>query len=46
MLGKLETLIEKINQSEHDPITCLIDDESMGRALEVAKKMGIRDVVF
>ncbi|KAL3525863.1 hypothetical protein ACH5RR_014235, partial [Cinchona calisaya] len=46
MPGKMESLIEKINQSENDQITCLIADESMGWALEIAKKMGIRAAAF
>ena len=49
-LGKLTKTIfhvmEKINESETDKITCLITDESMGWALEIAKKMGVRAVAF
>ncbi|XP_071928620.1 UDP-glycosyltransferase 83A1-like isoform X1 [Coffea arabica] len=43
---KLEALIEKINQSESDKVTCIIVDEFLGLALEVAKKMGVRAVSF
>ncbi|XP_071926209.1 UDP-glycosyltransferase 83A1-like [Coffea arabica] len=43
---KLEALIEKINQSESDKITCIIVDEFLGLALEVAKKIGVRVVSF
>ncbi|XP_027100805.2 UDP-glycosyltransferase 83A1-like [Coffea arabica] len=46
MPAKLEALIEKINQSESDKITCLIADENVGWALEVAKKMKVRTVAF
>ncbi|XP_027153912.1 UDP-glycosyltransferase 83A1-like [Coffea eugenioides] len=46
MPAKLEALIEKINQSESDKITCIIADEFLGLALEVAKKMGVRAVAF
>ncbi|GFY84872.1 UDP-Glycosyltransferase superfamily protein [Actinidia rufa] len=46
MPGKLEELIEKINGSDDDKITCIIADENLGWALEVAEKMGIRRAVF
>ncbi|XP_059643427.1 UDP-glycosyltransferase 83A1-like [Cornus florida] len=46
MPGKLEELIENINGSDNDKITCIISDESMGWALEVAEKMGIKGAVF
>ncbi|XP_071926385.1 UDP-glycosyltransferase 83A1-like [Coffea arabica] len=46
MPAKLEALMEKMNESETDKITCLITDESMGWALEIAKKMGVRAVAF
>ncbi|KAM7520663.1 hypothetical protein LguiB_019625 [Lonicera macranthoides] len=46
MPGKLEELIEKINGTENDKVTCVIADESMGWALKVAEKMGIRRAAF
>nr|XP_027098278.1 UDP-glycosyltransferase 83A1-like isoform X1 [Coffea arabica] len=46
MPAKLEALMEKINESETEKITCLITDESMGWALEIAKKMGVKAVAF
>ncbi|CAK9186015.1 unnamed protein product [Ilex paraguariensis] len=46
MPTKLQELIEKITVSENDQITCVIADESMGWALEVAERMGIRRAVF
>lgn len=46
MPGKLEDLIDRINASEDEKITCIIADESMGWALEVAEKMKIRRVAF
>ncbi|XP_059670451.1 UDP-glycosyltransferase 83A1-like [Cornus florida] len=46
MPGKLEELIVKINESNGNEITCIIADESMGWALEVAEKMGIRRAAF
>ncbi|KAH0985045.1 hypothetical protein GBA52_012222 [Prunus armeniaca] len=46
MPGKLEELIEKINQGEGDKVTCVIADESAGWALEVAEKLNIRRVAF
>ncbi|XP_027153254.1 UDP-glycosyltransferase 83A1-like [Coffea eugenioides] len=46
MPAKLEALMEKMNESETDKITCLITDESMGWALEIAKNMGVRAVAF
>ncbi|XP_071927872.1 UDP-glycosyltransferase 83A1-like [Coffea arabica] len=46
MPAKLEALMEKMNESETDKITCLITDESMGWALEIVKKMGVRAVAF
>ncbi|XP_058070353.1 UDP-glycosyltransferase 83A1-like [Magnolia sinica] len=38
----LEALIRKINESDHDKISCIIADGTMGWAVEVAVKMGIR----
>ncbi|CAK9162986.1 unnamed protein product [Ilex paraguariensis] len=46
MPGKLQELIEKINESDDDEIACLIADGSMGWALEVADKMGIKRAIF
>ncbi|XP_027098585.1 UDP-glycosyltransferase 83A1-like [Coffea arabica] len=46
MPAKLEAVIEKTNQSESDKITCIIADEFLGLALEVAKKMGVRAASF
>ncbi|KAF7129045.1 hypothetical protein RHSIM_Rhsim10G0043200 [Rhododendron simsii] len=46
MPGKLEELIEKINGSDNNKITCVIADGCQGWALEVAEKMRIRRVAF
>ncbi|KAM0955316.1 hypothetical protein ACFX13_024096 [Malus domestica] len=46
MPGKLEELIEKINEEESDKVTCVLADESSGWALDVAAKMKIRRVAF
>ncbi|XP_027076748.2 UDP-glycosyltransferase 83A1-like isoform X1 [Coffea arabica] len=46
MPGKLEELIREINASEEEPITCVIADQGLGWALEVAGKMGIRRAAF
>ncbi|CAA2968298.1 UDP-glycosyltransferase 83A1-like [Olea europaea subsp. europaea] len=46
MSDELMALIEQINGSESDKITCLIADATMGWALEVAEKMGIKYVAF
>ncbi|KAJ9564304.1 hypothetical protein OSB04_000270 [Centaurea solstitialis] len=46
MPGKLEELIEKINKGDRCKITCVIADDSMGWAIKVAKKMGIRRAAF
>ncbi|KAI5340832.1 hypothetical protein L3X38_020106 [Prunus dulcis] len=46
MPGKLEELIEKINQGEGQKITCVIVDQTAGWILEVAEKMKIRRVAF
>ncbi|GAV65694.1 UDPGT domain-containing protein [Cephalotus follicularis] len=43
MPGKLEELINKL---QDDKITCVIADESMGWALEVADRLKIRRVAF
>ncbi|XP_010936390.1 UDP-glycosyltransferase 83A1 [Elaeis guineensis] len=42
----LEELIRRSNESEDDRITCMIIDVSMGWALEIAKKMGLRAAAF
>ncbi|KAJ1421478.1 UDP-glucuronosyl/UDP-glucosyltransferase [Sesbania bispinosa] len=43
---KLEMLIEEINKSDSNKISCVVADENCGWALEVAKKMGIHRVAF
>lgn len=43
---KLQSLIEEMNQSESEKVTCLIADYSMGWALEVAELKKIRGVAF
>ncbi|KAI8032657.1 UDP-glycosyltransferase 83A1 [Camellia lanceoleosa] len=46
MPGKLEELIEKINGSDNDKITCIIADQLLGWVLEVAEKMQIKRAAF
>ncbi|KAI8032652.1 UDP-glycosyltransferase 83A1 [Camellia lanceoleosa] len=46
MPGKLEELIENINGSDKDKITCIVADELLGWALEVAEKMQIKRAAF
>ncbi|XP_022863040.1 UDP-glycosyltransferase 83A1-like [Olea europaea var. sylvestris] len=46
MPGELMALIAQMNNSESDRISCLIADVTMGGALEVADKMGIKKVAF
>lgn len=46
MPGKLEELIEMINETEDNKITCLLADESMGWAFKVADKFGLKKVAF
>ncbi|KAL3525861.1 hypothetical protein ACH5RR_014233 [Cinchona calisaya] len=47
MPGKLEELIKEMNGSdEEERITCVIADQTIGWALVVAEKMGIRRVAF
>ncbi|KAM2014881.1 UDP-glycosyltransferase 83A1-like [Malus sylvestris] len=47
MPGKLEELIEKINnRGEGDKITCVIADQTIGWALEIAVKMKTKVVAF
>lgn len=46
MPGKLEELIEKINGTENEKVTCIIADECMGWALKVAENMGIKRAAY
>ncbi|XP_022879390.1 UDP-glycosyltransferase 83A1-like [Olea europaea var. sylvestris] len=46
MPGELKVLIERINNSQTDKISCIIADASLGCAMEVAEKMGIKKVAF
>ncbi|KAL2523039.1 UDP-glycosyltransferase 83A1 [Forsythia ovata] len=46
MPEKLLDLIEKINGTESDKITCVIADYGMGMALELAEKLGMKRVAF
>ncbi|KAL4633524.1 hypothetical protein ACB092_04G128900 [Castanea dentata] len=47
MPGHFKDLIEKINQSnDDDQISCIIADTTIGSALEVAEKMGIKRAAF
>ncbi|KAJ9540651.1 hypothetical protein OSB04_027157 [Centaurea solstitialis] len=46
MPAKLEQLINTINKEDDRKITCVIADVSMGWALPVAEKMGIRRASF
>ncbi|CAA3012134.1 UDP-glycosyltransferase 83A1-like [Olea europaea subsp. europaea] len=46
MPGELKDLIEGINDSESNKISCLIADAHIGEALEVAEKMGIKRAAF
>ncbi|KAK1383542.1 putative 7-deoxyloganetin glucosyltransferase [Heracleum sosnowskyi] len=46
MPRKLEELIEKINETDDNKITCLVADENMGWAFKVAEKFGIKKVAF
>ncbi|KAA8518669.1 hypothetical protein F0562_016143 [Nyssa sinensis] len=46
MPTKLEELIEKINGLGSDSVSCVIADVSVGWALDVAEKMGIRRAAF
>ncbi|KAM7506835.1 hypothetical protein LguiA_017288 [Lonicera macranthoides] len=46
MPQKLEELIQEINETENDKITCLIADITLGWAQEVAAKMGVQRVGF
>ncbi|KAJ4826077.1 hypothetical protein Tsubulata_015172 [Turnera subulata] len=44
--GKVEKLIEQINSSDSDKISCILADRSVRWALEIAERMGIRRAVF
>ena len=45
MPKNIEKLIEQINQSDNkEPITCVIGDLTVGWTLEVARKMGLKQV--
>lgn len=46
MPAKLEDLIEKINGSNSDNVTCIVADHCMGWAFGVAEKMNIRRAAF
>ncbi|XP_077232623.1 UDP-glycosyltransferase 83A1-like [Tasmannia lanceolata] len=46
MPGNLAELIGKINESDDDKITCIIAEENMGWAFDIADKMGIRKAAF
>ncbi|KAF8370114.1 hypothetical protein HHK36_031853 [Tetracentron sinense] len=46
MPSYLEELIEEVNESGKDKITCIIADEHMGLAVKVAKKLGIPQAAF
>ncbi|KAF5748931.1 putative UDP-glucuronosyltransferase [Tripterygium wilfordii] len=46
MPGKIEELIERINGSESEKITCILADQSIGWALEIAEKKGIQRAAF
>ncbi|ESW23302.1 hypothetical protein PHAVU_004G035300 [Phaseolus vulgaris] len=46
MPEKVEELIECINGSESERITCVLADQSIGWALDIAEKKGIRRAAF
>ncbi|MCD7460199.1 hypothetical protein HAX54_043059 [Datura stramonium] len=47
MPGKIEKLIQETNASDEDEkITCVIADQSLGWAMEIADKMGIKRAAF
>lgn len=46
MPGKIEKLIQENYVSEDERITCIIADQSLGWALELADKMGIKRAAF
>lgn len=43
---KLEELIDQINGSNGEEITCILADQSIGWVLEIAQKKGIRRAAF
>ena len=46
MARKLEELIEETNGADDEKITCVVADQGMGSALEIAAKMGIHRASF
>lgn len=46
MPTNFKDLIERINQLDCEEITCVVADQSLGWALEIAKNMGIKRVAF
>nr|GMD56256.1 UDP-glycosyltransferase 83A1-like [Ipomoea batatas]GME11392.1 UDP-glycosyltransferase 83A1-like [Ipomoea batatas] len=44
--GKVEALIRKINESDENRVSCVIADENLGWALDLAKKLGLQRVAF
>ncbi|XP_054800978.1 UDP-glycosyltransferase 83A1-like [Prosopis cineraria] len=46
MPNKLEKLIQEINESDSEKISCVVADGSMGWALELAEKMRVRRALF
>ncbi|WCJ25603.1 UDP-Glycosyltransferase superfamily protein [Euphorbia peplus] len=44
--GKIEELIERVNDEEDEKISCMIVDEGLGWTIEVGKRMGIHGVIF
>ncbi|KAA8547919.1 hypothetical protein F0562_004348 [Nyssa sinensis] len=46
MPEKLEELIQETNRSEDRKITCIIADQSLGWAMEVGNKLGIKRAAF
>ncbi|XP_047333701.1 UDP-glycosyltransferase 83A1 [Impatiens glandulifera] len=46
MPEKLEDLINQIDDSDDDKVTCVVADHCMGWAIEVAAKMGIKTAAF
>lgn len=46
MPRNVERLIEKIHGSANDKISCVLADRSLGWALEIAEKMGIKRAAF
>ncbi|KAK1359976.1 UDP-glycosyltransferase 83A1 [Heracleum sosnowskyi] len=46
MPGELEKLVKDIKRTDDNEITCIIADENLGWALEVAEKMKIKKAAF